>query len=96
MDWTKLWGEMYPILTTYPQQVELSRYTGPLEALLRDLETTYQYTPLDAFLVLKDILGKLWTEAAKVQLKGAGEGMAQKSREILAVLKKRKKKQGRE
>ena len=62
VDWTKLWGEMYPILTIYPQQVELSRYTGPLEALLRDLETTYQYTPLDAFLVLKDILGKLWTD----------------------------------
>ena len=61
VDWTKLWGEMYPILTPYPQQVELSRYTGPLEALLRDLETTYQYTPLDAFLVLKDILGKMWT-----------------------------------
>ena len=65
VDWTKLWGEMYPILTTYPQQVELSRYTDPLEALLRDLETTYQYTPLDAFLVLKDILGKLWTEQPK-------------------------------
>ena len=65
VDWTKLWGEMYPILTTYPQQVELSCYTGPLEALLRDLETTYQYTPLDAFLVLKDILGKLWTEQPK-------------------------------
>ena len=65
VDWTKLWGEMYPILTTYPQQVELSRYTSPLEALLRDLETTYQYTPLDAFLVLKDILGKLWTEQPK-------------------------------
>ena len=65
VDWTKLWGEMYPVLTTYPQQVELSRYTGPLEALLRDLETTYQYTPLDAFLVLKDILGKLWTEQPK-------------------------------
>lgn len=65
VDWTKLWGEMYPILTIYPQQVELSRYTGPLEALLRDLETTYQYTPLDAFLVLKDILGKLWTEQPK-------------------------------
>ena len=46
-------------------RVELSRYTGPLEALLRDLETTYQYTPLDAFLVLKDILGKLWTEQPK-------------------------------
>lgn len=23
VDWTKLWGEMYPVLTTYPQQVDI-------------------------------------------------------------------------
>lgn len=62
VDWTKLWGEMYPVLTTYPQQVDIPRYTAPLAALLQDLESTYHYTPLDAFLVLKDILGKMWTE----------------------------------
>ena len=62
VDWTKLWGEMYPVLTTYPQQVDILRYTAPLAALLQDLESTYHYTPLDAFLVLKDILGKMWTE----------------------------------
>ena len=62
IDWSKLWGEMYPILNTYPQQVEASRYTGPLEGLLQDLRETYGYSPLDAFLVLKDLLGKLWTD----------------------------------
>ena len=62
IDWSKLWGEMYPILTTYPQQVEASRYTGPLEGLLQDLRETYGYSSLDAFLVLKDLLGKLWTD----------------------------------
>ena len=62
IDWSKLWGEMYPILNTYPQQVEAARYTGPLEGLLQDLRETYGYSPLDAFLVLKDLLGKLWTE----------------------------------
>ena len=61
IDWSKLWGEMYPILNTYPQQVEASRYTGPLEGLLQDLRETYGYSALDAFLVLKDLLGKLWT-----------------------------------
>ena len=64
VDWTKLWGEMYPVLTTYPQQVDIPRYTAPLAALLQDLESTYHYTPLDAFLVLKDILGKMWDRAA--------------------------------
>ena len=37
VDWTKLWGEMYPVLTTYPQQVDIPRYTAPLAALLQDL-----------------------------------------------------------
>ena len=62
IDWSKLWGEMYPILNTYPQQVEAARYTAPLEGLLQDLRETYGYSPLDAFLVLKDLLGKLWTD----------------------------------
>lgn len=65
VDWTKLWGEMYPVLTTYPQQVDIPRYTAPLAALLQDLESIYHYTPLDAFLVLKDILGKMWTGRGK-------------------------------
>ncbi len=65
MDWTKLWGEMYPVLTTYPHQVDIPRYTAPLAALLQDLESIYHYTPLDAFLVLKDILGKMWTGQGK-------------------------------
>ena len=82
VDWTKLWGEMYPVLTTYPQQVDIPRYTAPLAALLQDLESTYHYTPLDAFLVLKDISGQDVDRAAKVQLKGAGEGMAQKRQKL--------------
>ena len=46
IDWSKLWGEMYPVLNTYPQQVEVSRYTAPLEGLLQDLRETYGYSPL--------------------------------------------------
>lgn len=45
--------------------MDIPRYTAPLAALLQDLESTYHYTPLDAFLVLKDILGKMWTEQPK-------------------------------
>lgn len=62
IDWTKLWGQMYPILTQYQEEVEIERYTGPLQALIRQLEQEYGYTPQDAFLVLKDILGKLWIQ----------------------------------
>ena len=73
IDWTKLWGQMYPILTQYQEEVEIERYTGPLQALIRQLEQEYGYTPQDAFLVLKDILGKLW-------IQGQGESESEPSR----------------
>lgn len=62
IDWAKLWGEMYPVLLTYPKQVDVERYKEPLKALIGDLEREQGYSPQDAFLVLKDILGKLWTD----------------------------------
>lgn len=55
-------GARCTLFSPPPQQVDIPRYTAPLAALLQDLESTYHYTPLDAFLVLKDILGKMWTE----------------------------------
>lgn len=62
VDWTKVWGQKYPVLNTYQQEVEISRYTGPLKELLEDLEKVYGYNKQDAFLVLKDMLSKLWKQ----------------------------------
>lgn len=62
IDWTKLWGQKYPVLTTYPQQVRMEEYTAPLRELLGRLMRDYGYSELDAFLVLKDILAREWTE----------------------------------
>ncbi len=62
IDWTKLWGQKYPVLTTYQQEVDLDRYKSPLRELLADLRNEYGYNKQDAFLVLKDILAKLWKE----------------------------------
>ncbi|MCI8403798.1 MAG: helix-turn-helix transcriptional regulator [Clostridia bacterium] len=60
IDWTKIWGEKYPVLTTYKQQVKISDYTAPLNEMLSRLKKEYSYNDLDAFLVLKDILAGLW------------------------------------
>lgn len=62
VDWTKLWGQKYPVLTIYQQEVDLNRYTAPLKELLNDLEKVYGYNKQDAFLVLKDMLSKLWKQ----------------------------------
>ena len=65
IDWTKLWGKKYPILTTYPQQINLDHYTPPLEGMLARLKREYGYSDEDAFLVLKDILAQIWNKRNK-------------------------------
>ena len=60
IDWTKMWAKKYPVLTEYPAQVRTEEYTAPLRAMLDKMKADYGYSELDAFLVLKDILSKLY------------------------------------
>lgn len=60
IDWTKAWGEKYPILVQYQQEVDTAPYRLELEELLDDLQKRYGYDELNAFLVLKDILASVW------------------------------------
>lgn len=62
IDWTKLWSQKYPILSQYQGEVAVTYYAETLEQLLRSLEETYGYDPLNAFLVLKDILASRWKD----------------------------------
>ena len=65
VDWNKLWAEQYPVLASYRKEVDVDQYTPALRELLRKLSADHGYSELDAFLVLKDILGKMWTEQPK-------------------------------
>lgn len=60
IDWTSLWGEKYPVLTTYQEKVDVDEYIIRIRELLDNLKTRYGYTDLDAMLVLKDILSHAW------------------------------------
>ena len=60
IDWTKMWSKQYPILARYQEEVDIPRFEAELRRLLDQLEQTYGYGSLDAFLVLKDILGSMW------------------------------------
>lgn len=64
VDWTKVWAEKYPILVRYQDEVDVAGYEEQLEKLLANVEREYGYNSLDAFLVLKDILGQLWNKQA--------------------------------
>ena len=64
VDWTKVWAEKYPILARYQDEVDVAGYEEQLQKMLFDMEKEYGYNALDAFLVLKDILGQLWNKQA--------------------------------
>lgn len=64
VDWTKMWAEKYPILARYQDEVDVAGYEEQLQKMLFDMEKEYGYNALDAFLVLKDILGQLWNKQA--------------------------------
>lgn len=60
VDWTKVWGKKYPILTTYQQKVDIGMYADRLRELLYSLQKKYGYNEIDSMLVLKDILAHSW------------------------------------
>ena len=65
IDWTSAWGKKYPILLSYQKEVNTANFAARLSMMLEELKRDYGYTDLDAFLVLKDILGKLWPNRKK-------------------------------
>lgn len=67
IDWTKVWGKKYPVLTTYQESVKISDYALKLREMLDKLKRDYGYNDVDAMLVLKDILAHAWKD------KGIGE-----------------------
>lgn len=60
IDWTKAWSKKYPVLGVYRQTVDVEKYGRELQKLLGQLKIEYGYNELDALLVLKDILGRVW------------------------------------
>lgn len=62
INWTKVWSEKYPVLTTYQQEVDVNDYIPQIREMLQSLKNEYGYNDLDAFLVFKDILARMWND----------------------------------
>ena len=60
IDRTNAWGKKYPILLSYQKEVNAANYATRLSMMLDELKKEYGYSELDALLVLKDILAKVW------------------------------------
>ena len=62
IDWTNAWSKKYPVLATYQNTVDISRYAKEIRKLLNELSNEYNYNTLDSMLVLKDILYHEWKD----------------------------------
>ena len=63
VDWNAVWGKKYPILLQYQSEVNIPNYEVRLTEMLEELKKEYGYNELDSFLVLKDILARIWKQA---------------------------------
>ena len=62
IDWTNAWSKKYPVLATYQQKVNVSKYSSIIRKMLDSLANDYGYSELDSMLVLKDILYHEWKD----------------------------------
>lgn len=61
-DWTALWAKKYPVLSSHQGKIDSAHYEGELLRMLSSLEKE-GLSRLDAFLVLKDVLWRLYSKS---------------------------------
>ena len=62
INWTNAWSKKYPILATYQNNVDISKYSSQIRKMLDNLSKEYGLNTLDSMLVLKDILYHEWKD----------------------------------
>lgn len=65
VDWTKAWSGKCPILKTYQSEVDIPKYAKEIRRMFNELMEVYNYSELDAMLVLKDILAHEYLDKDK-------------------------------
>ena len=62
INWTNAWSKKYPVLSTYQNEVDISKYAFEIRSMLSSLSNEYGFNDLDSMLVLKDILYHEWKD----------------------------------
>ena len=62
IDWTNAWSKKYPVLATYQNKVDISKYVLEIRKMFNSLQVEYGYNELDSMLILKDILYHEWKD----------------------------------
>ena len=56
INWTNAWSKKYPVLATYQNKVDISKYAFEIRSMLNSLSKEYGFNDLDSMLGLEDIL----------------------------------------
>lgn len=56
VNWSKVWSKKYLVLNSYQEVINITKYKVKLRDMLEELKRDYNYSEVDAVLVLKDIL----------------------------------------
>lgn len=65
IDWNATWSKKYPIIKTYKEEVDVEKYKNALSIILDELKQEYNYSEVDAVLVLKDMLYEIFKQRKK-------------------------------
>lgn len=65
VNWTKAWSDRYPVLKKYQSEVDISKYAKEIRKMFDSIQKDYNYSELDAMLVLKDILAHEYLDNKK-------------------------------
>lgn len=64
-NWTDAWSKKYPVLKRYQEEMDVPKYRQEIRNLLEEIKMKYQYSELDAMLVLKDVLYHEWKDSKR-------------------------------
>lgn len=60
VDWSSAWSVKYPVLTAWPELPGTDKYVERLGEICRQLKREYGFSELDGFLVVKDMLYRIY------------------------------------
>lgn len=65
IDWSSVWSKKYPILATYLSLDGIEKYTAQIEDICKKVKIEFDFSEVDTFLVVKDIVYRIYKKNRK-------------------------------
>lgn len=63
IDWSSAWSKKYPILATYLSLDGIEKYSAQIENICKKVKVEFDFSELDTFLVVKDIVYRIYKKS---------------------------------